>query len=138
MSTRANEETKRSRGTKKWDYNRNRSLLDAPDVASVENHHRKEGIVCKWITEVKIVKPSPTCMYVVGVDGFCSVEPHGGSDAYQVQARRGRGNESIIFCRNSFGANGYSDEYGSTGGIGNGKFASNDNCRQPVFPTICK
>jgi hypothetical protein len=35
-------------------------LLNAPDVAAVENHHSKAGIKCEWITEVKLAKsPSP-------------------------------------------------------------------------------
>ena len=31
-------------------------LLDAPDVAAVENHHDKAGVKCEWITEVSMAK----------------------------------------------------------------------------------
>jgi hypothetical protein len=30
-------------------------ILDAPDKQSVEKHHKKFGINCDWITEVKTV-----------------------------------------------------------------------------------
>jgi hypothetical protein len=32
-------------------------LLDAPDIAAVENHHDKAGVKCEWITEVNMAKP---------------------------------------------------------------------------------
>lgn len=31
-------------------------LLDAPDKESVEKHHAKANIKCKWIIEVKLAK----------------------------------------------------------------------------------
>lgn len=34
-------------------------ILDAPDVAAVESHHKKAGVKCEWITEVKLAKPVP-------------------------------------------------------------------------------
>ena len=28
-------------------------LLDAPNREAVENHHKKHGVKCEWVTEVK-------------------------------------------------------------------------------------
>ena len=35
-------------------------ILDAPDVAAVENHHNKAGVKCEWITEVNLAKAVPS------------------------------------------------------------------------------
>jgi hypothetical protein len=34
-------------------------ILDAPDVAAVENHHNKAGVKCEWITEVNLARAVP-------------------------------------------------------------------------------
>ena len=35
-------------------------ILDAPDVAAVENHHNKAGVKCEWITEVNLARAVPS------------------------------------------------------------------------------